>query len=484
MDQPPQQIVELTIERMGAKAMGLARLNGKRVLVARGLPGETLRAELAREQPDYLTALALEPVVPSPQRVEPACPHFAQCGGCDWQHLAYPAQLEAKRQTAEETFRRQGGLEPPPGWILHPCPRPLEYRDRLTFAAVPVSPGTGPAALVPGFFPWKEGPPVAVEVCRLAPEVLTRLAAQALAWPPLAGLNPAALQVETVLHGPPQAPRLGLVLRVNQTALLQALAHQGDSLTAWLDAPWDGIPHPPVDQVALLADNGKGEARLLRGDGRLEKHLGPHRWMAPLGGFFQVNPTMAEALVGRLSEHLAEPWVQHLAGPNTGKHKKTKQNSGAGTKHPSLMDLYCGAGLLSLPLARQGWAVTGVEQNQEAAALAQTQSTTEGLKQARFVGANLETPGELTRQAARHQKAFGPPTVLLADPPRRGLSAQVVREIMALGPPVVVLVSCDGATLARDAARLSTAYGLASLEGFDLFPQTHHLEFLAVLKRK
>ena len=187
--------------------------------------------------------------------------------------------------------------------------------------------------------------------------------------------------------------------------------------------------------------------------------------------FFQVHPAQAGPLVDHVTQAVAR---QAETGPEVGE-------TDAPTK--GVLDLYCGVGLFSLPLAGRGIPVAGVEWDPGAVKAAE-----ENGAQARAAGQipprvplsferrNLEQPEVFPRLVKRH----GPPRVVVLDPPRRGLPEGLTQAILAQGPERIVYVSCDGGTFARDAARLSARYHLTDLRGFDLFPQTHHLEVVGV----
>jgi 23S rRNA (uracil1939-C5)-methyltransferase len=139
-----------------------------------------------------------------------------------------------------------------------------------------------------------------------------------------------------------------------------------------------------------------------------------------------------------------------------------------------VFDLYCGVGLFTLPLAARGFSLVGVERDPDAVRAAR--ETARALQPGRctFDGVDLEHPGALERLVAK----YGRPMGVIVDPPRRGLPAGLIRELLEAAPPWLIYVSCDGGTFARDAARLGPRYRLEALQGFDLFPQTHHLELV------
>ncbi|MBI4082649.1 MAG: 23S rRNA (uracil(1939)-C(5))-methyltransferase RlmD [Candidatus Lambdaproteobacteria bacterium] len=457
----PGRRLVLTPERMGAEGRAVARHEGLAVLVARGLPGERSEVELDRVYPRYALAHVVRALEPALDRVEPACPHFAECGGCDWQHLAYSAQLAAKRAVAEEQLRRIGKLEPPPGWELVPGPAPLEYRDRLDFALAPT-----PQGLAPAFHGWLGAEPVPIARCRLAPAALSRAAtavAAFLAQGVSGGADGLARRVTIQGHAADGAPgadvaRLAVTLHAPDARAAKALLALRAPLLAHLSGAC-----PEVAQVAIEAPGPAGRgSRLtpLLGEPLLAKRVGAWRYRVHPEGFFQVNLPQAAAMVDHVTALLGS------AAPAAG--------AGNDAPPPLLLELYCGVGLFSLPLAARGWRVVGAEREREAVRAARRNARAAGLP-CRFESVDLDQPGALAGLVARH----GAPAAVLVDPPRRGLSARLAEALLALRPARLVYVSCDPATLARDAARLGAGYDLTALRGFDQFCQTHHLELVA-----
>jgi len=211
----------------------------------------------------------------------------------------------------------------------------------------------------------------------------------------------------------------------------------------------------------------------------LVKVLGEWRYHTSAEGFFQVNPAQVVPLV----EHVVASVVGEPEGNASGEDAADATPAAGDAGSGAVLDLYCGVGLFSLPLAGRGLTVAGVEWDAGAVDLAQRNAqaarrTKQIPSKGRlsFERRNLERPEVLPRLARKH----GPLRAVVLDPPRRGLSADLIQALLKLAPPRIVYVSCDGGTFARDAARLAPRYRLDSLTAFDLFPQTHHLETVGV----
>ena len=485
MIQPYQtgDLLEVVVESMGAQARGVAHLGGHTLLVAGALAGERVEAAVEKAAAGHILARTVRVVTPSPRRTASPCPHYGECGGCDFLHTSYPHQLEIKRQAAHEQLVRLGGVTPPEGWDIAACSRPLGYRDRLDFTPTP----QGEA----GFHPVKGSLPVAVSWCRLAPPELSALAHQGLAYgqPGRMGREVSRLRVQQ--HG---RGELALLIRFFHARDGERLAREAGEFLAFLDRAVDGPQgvsladgHPSMSltsasltSVALTwpvetrkGKKGRGAGRstpeenpadpvqVLRGGDRLEKNLGGTRYRVAVDGFFQTNPASAETLL-----KLGLQGVEGGGGfPGCG--------SGP------VFDLYCGAGLFAIPLGAGGRTVAGVESHWGAVTGGREEARRLGLDNLAFHGWNLEEPGVWQRLTDR----YGPPACVVADPPRRGLSKPLVQALAHQGPPRLVVVSCDPATFARDASRLADHYRLEKLTGVDMFPQTRHLELVGVFSR-
>ncbi|MHB8835759.1 MAG: class I SAM-dependent RNA methyltransferase [Candidatus Methylomirabilia bacterium] len=419
----------LVIDRLAAGGDGVGRIGAKVAFAAQTAPGDEVEVEICAERRTWCRARVLRLVKPGPDRVTAPCRSFGACGGCDWQHLAYPAQLTAKRSIVEDALRRIGRLDPPA--IAPTLPSPLEFgyrhRARLHVAR------RGGAAVF-GFFRPGSHDVVAIESCPVL-------------HPALEGIL--GVLAETGRRHPPAfAP----------------------CREARLDTGWDGAA------VRLLFRGGQGEPvglpgaaaqaardaaaargiRLLLDDSRGEPLAlgpGPDALVTTGETFTQINLRQNQALV-ELAIALGAP----VAGEE-------------------VLDLCCGLGNLALPAAARGALVTGVDLDAQAIVQAQENARRLG-RAANFVRDDVV---EAVRALAGAGRGF--PLVLL-NPPRAG-AREAVAALPALSPSRVVVVSCDPATLARDAAVLAASgYTLDAVRPVDLFPQTAHVESVTLFRRR
>jgi len=511
----PGARVTATLERPAALGRSVAHHGGMTLLVGRGLPGESVEVEIGKVHPNFALGRAVRVETGAVERVVPPCPHYEVCGGCDWQHAAYPAQLEMKKLVLSDQFERIGRMDPPL-FEIERAPEPLGYRDRLDF--IPVA---GEGRWQPGFHGPDGSPPVAVSHCRLAPESLTRLAAEVLVTlqnhgilpspdapgrtglsltrmivqgtaprpiprsaetegPPPEAISPDANRPDAT--PPPEAPPepesepgpgLSLVLTLKSArgekprTLRRRYVEALRAVLPDLQAAFPALIHLALKVIPGGGKEAPSFERLL-GSEWLPKRVGDIAYLAPPGGFFQVHP----ALTGRLVSEVVEAvraWVKDSSPP----------------PGMPVFDLFGGSGLFALPLAgvfREEGKRRVVCADSESAALRAGDGAAKAAKLSdlRFERLDLERAGALEALI----KAHGMPGAVVCDPPRRGLPGPLVAALKNAPVSMLIYVSCDGGTLARDAARLAPDYTLTRMRAFDLFPQTHHLESVAVFQRQ
>jgi len=433
------RVVEARVDALDQDGRGVARLDGKVVFLDGALPGERVRAALARSRRRFDEGHTLEVLEASPERVPPRCPHFGVCGGCSLQHLEARAQLAHKQVDLLAKLARLGGVRP--ARVAEPVRGPVwGYRRKARLGCKHV-PGKG--GVLVGFRERRAHLIADIGECHvLVPEVGLRIRALRELLGAL-DARAAIAQIEVAAgEGPPL-----LVLRhleplaAPDRERLRSFARGHGLHLALQPAGPDSVHALEPPELPALG------YRLPAFD--LELRFGAL-------DFVQVNAAVNEALVARA--------VQALA-PRPGE---------------PVLDLYCGLGNFSLALARRGARVTGVELGEAMVARARDNAARNGLTAA-FASADLSDP----REAARRIAAGAPK--LLLDPPRSGAEAVVaaVRDAAGAAPRRIVYVSCNAATLARDAGVLVTqcGYRLSQVCVVDMFPHTSHVESMAVLER-
>jgi 23S rRNA (uracil1939-C5)-methyltransferase len=435
--------LELTIDSLAYGGNGVARRDGYVVFVAGAVPGDHVRAVVGKAKKAYAEARAVEIVAPSPDRV----PARADHPGAPWQVLPYERQLEVKVEQVREALERIGRLE---GFELEPIvPASAEwrYRNKLEFSF-----GTGDdGELVCGFHaPGRWDRIVPMNDCLLASERVNAVREQVLAWCRAAGL-PAWDRREQ------RGFLRNLVIREGRrTGELQVrLVTSTGSLDtdSLVDAvACDGLFWTQQEQLGETATGG--DTVLLSGTPQLREQLGGLEFLISPEAFFQTNTEMAERLYAVAAEYA------QLRG------------------HERVFDLYCGIGTIALTLAARAREVVGVEIVEPAVADAIENARVNEILNARFFAGDIRLAmRDLVEQEGR-------PDLAVVDPPRAGLSQKVVRRIVEAQPSRIVYVSCNPTTLAPNAAQMVEAgYRLVKVRPVDMFPQTPHIESVALLER-
>ncbi|HUY26757.1 MAG TPA: 23S rRNA (uracil(1939)-C(5))-methyltransferase RlmD [Candidatus Binataceae bacterium] len=412
-------MAEIEITAMTLGPYGLGHRDGKTVMVPGAAPGDRLEVAIRAERRDYSLGALERIIAPGPARRPPPCPYLPRCGGCDWQQIAYPAQVRLKAELIARELGRALGVEIDPAGLVEPAPAEFGYRARIRLQV-----GRGGAL---GFYELGSNQLVAIEECLLAeaglamPSTLARMLARDLS------------EIETVAAGNNRSVLVGYVKK-------PAGPQQLERASRVLEAD------PRIAGIVLRA----GERRETLGEVEIEIEVEPGVTLR--GGadlFSQVNRAQNLRLIAE---------VMAMAAPAPG---------------VKLLDLFCGTGNFSIPAARRGARVTGVDADAPAVAAAQRNARRMQLSDAQFVAMQAHELAAFLKRAR-----FRPDAVIL-DPPRTG-AADLVEPISKLAPARVVYVSCDAATLARDLRAFGTrGYKLSRVRAFDFFPNTHHAEIAA-----
>ncbi|HKH17337.1 MAG TPA: 23S rRNA (uracil(1939)-C(5))-methyltransferase RlmD [Solirubrobacteraceae bacterium] len=435
--------LELTIDTLAHGGNGVARLDGYVVFVAGGMPGDRVRAVVGKAKRAYAEARAIEILEPSPDRIEPLADH----PGAPWQVLSYERQLEVKAEQVGDALRRIGRLEGFEQEPIVPAVARWRYRNKLEYSF-----GTAPdGTLVCGFHAsGRFDEIVPLDDCLLASERGNAVREQVLAWCREQGLSSWDRRDQRGLL------RNLVVREGRRTGELQVRlvtspgAIDGDGLAAAVDC--DGLFWT---RTAGLGESTQGgETTRLAGSKRLREQLGELELLISPDAFFQTNTEMAELLYGAAVE------LTGLRG------------------HERVFDLYCGIGTIGLWLASRAREVIGVEIVAPAVADAIDNARRNEITNASFFAGDIRLAmRDLVEQAGR-------PDVCVLDPPRAGLSQKIVRRIVEAAPKRILYVSCNPTTLAPNAAQLVEAgYALRRVRPVDMFPQTPHIECVALLER-
>jgi 23S rRNA (uracil1939-C5)-methyltransferase len=409
----------------------LARAEGKAVFVPLTLPGERARVRIVEEKRSFASAEAEEIVTGAPERVPPSCPHFGPCGGCHYQHANYEAQLHFKQAILRETLERAGVSAPENIDVL--SADPWQYRNRIRLAF--------DSAGNPGYRGRRSHAVVPIRACPIAAPVLVSAALAAAEF--FRGLAPRDRPAELTLFCDANEKSLigSIFVSDNPSAALAG------SLTALLKQV------PALQGVEIVEQRAGQPPRIVAQAGvtSLPYAAAGFEYRVDHGAFFQVNRWLVDSLVERVT---------------------------TGRSGRLAWDLFAGVGLFARRLAATFDRVVAVESAPAAtAALAHNLAGTSGIAETSATLDFLRRP----RRAGRPNAIV--PDLVVVDPPRTGLGAEVTTLLAEIAAPVVTYVSCDPATLARDLrALIASGYVIDRLTLADLFPQTFHLETIVDLR--
>lgn len=432
-------LIEADIESLSHDGRGIARIDGKIIFIDGALPSERIRFKYKKRRAGFDEAQAVEVLKPSPDRVEPGCQHFGLCGGCSLQHMASVMQIQIKEQALLENLMHFGGTEPVE--VLPPLTGPIwGYRRSARLGVKYVA---KKAKVLVGFREKKSGLIADIDSCAVLDFRVGDL---------IAGLK-------SLISG----------LKVFRT-IPQIELSSGDDAAALIFRHLEGLED---EDVGALKAFGKAH--------------GVHIYLQP-GGPDTIAPLWPETeknLSYRLPEFDVEisfspgDFIQINGALNRLMVSETVKAL-ALTPHETVLDLFCGLGNFSLPIARMAGRVTGIEGSAAMALRASENARLNGIKNAVFYAADLSADfgnAPPPWSASRLDK-------VLIDPPRSG-ALDVVSYLSKTGPGRIVYVSCNPATLARDAGELvhTGGYRLESVRVMDMFPHTSHVEAMAVFQR-
>lgn len=419
----------IEIDSLAYGGAGIGRLDGKAVFVQKAYPGDTVLVRIEKDKKRHAEASLVRIVEASPDRVAPPCSYWKDCGGCPWMGLSYPAQLKWKRIIAQESLKRIGGADASVSDTV-PSDLELEYRSRIR---VKVSIAEGSIRL--GYHRPRSNDFISVDKCLIANSRVNSILSEALEK-----LNSNAQ---------------------DWTALKEIEIESGDEdeagrMTLYLKTP---VKKNLAEALLSSMKNTKG---LVFRWGKNKEVFGDTSLKSRLAGGIQVS-------------YGAGVFSQVNSGQNIKMSEKLIELTGLGLEKSGL-DLFCGMGNYTIPIAASGAAMTGVESNGQAVSDAEENSARLKVFTAGFSKGDV---GEMVKGMVKSGLGFD--SVIL-NPPRGGM--RDVENAAKLARENIVYVSCDPPALARDTYRLARAgFDIESVIPFDMFPQTSHVEVLCLFKR-
>jgi 23S rRNA (uracil1939-C5)-methyltransferase len=406
---------QIEISAMTFGPFGVGRHDGKAVMVPGAVVGDKLEVEIVSERRDYAVAKIREIVSVSAERRVAPCPYLPRCGGCDWQHIDYSAQLRFKGDVVASELSRALGVEIDPVGLVEPAPAEFGYRSRIRLRV------GAKGAL--GFYEAGSNTIVEIDSCMVAeasirmPLHLARL------------LGKRVEEIEVVRDGAREVQVAHLKKPVSDEDLRRAR----------------NVIEADAGIAGIVLRSGTSRATV--GDTEIAIELEPGLSIDVDADLFsQVNRDQNQKLVASVMKMAAI----HESSP--------------------VLDLFCGAGNFSLPASRRGARVTGVDDDEGAIAAAVRNAERLKFRDAQFIAMKASATADFLHRA-RYR-----PEVIILDPPRTG-AFDLMEPIVKLHAPALIYVSCDVTTLARDLRVLAGAgYKINRVRGFDFFPNTHHVE--------
>ena len=457
-----QEKIIVRVARMALEGEAVAKAEGSArvVFVAGGAPGDLCEVELVEAKSNFARARMLRLIEPGPERIAPPCPlHLAPdrpgpaCGGCDWQHLDYAAQLKHKTSLVRDCVERIAKLKDVPVADTLPSPQTWAYRNKVM---VPF--GTDPSGkIIAGFYAAGSHQIVDFPACPIQPDLSTAIVlkvkemARTLRWQPHdERRNQGWLRHVFVRVNSQGQALVAVVTRGPRLADERAFSDGLRAAFPQIVSLWHNVQ--PMKTSVILGPVW----RRLWGAAALAEKMGPYTFMASPEAFLQVNTPAAALLYDAAAAFLAD----------------------GGRRFSDLVDVYCGAGTLTVWLAKAADRVTGVEENRGAVRDAWKNAERNNARNVRFIAGKAEAV------LPRFFKELPAGAAAVVDPPRAGLSVSVLRNLTHPSLRRIIYVSCNPATFARDAGYLShSGFSLRRVQPVDLFPQTSHVELVGLFDR-
>ncbi len=462
-----RQQLELQIESIGFEGKSIARHDGKVYFVEGGIPGDTVVAETRRKRRRYTEAVIHELIEPSEARVEPVCSHFGTCGGCKWQHLRYEDQLRWKTQNVRDAFERLGGIEPQELRETIGCSSQYNYRNKMEFtfgdkrwlteqeiqSDEEIERDFALGMHIPGRFDRI----LDLRECHLLHKdtmpILELLRSKALEL----GLRPFTTKTHTGFLR-------NIVFRTSRTGemmcILITTSPQNDDQRQYIEyAHTVCIENGGTTFMHAISNSkssvAQGEIVFTDGSKTIKETLCNVDFTISPFSFFQTNPAQAEVLFSTALD-LANLQREHI-----------------------VWDLYCGAGTITLIAAQRVDKIFGIEISASSIRDAHENAKVNNVDNAEFFEADM-------RHAAKGEllKDLPAPDVIIVDPPRAGMHPDVTEKLLEIGAKKIIYISCNPATQARDCAVLHRDYDVELVQPVDMFPNTWHIESIALLKRR
>lgn len=444
-------IVEIELDNLAHGGESVGRLKGLAIFVPGGIPGERVRVRITESKKSYARGELLKVLRPVEERIDPACPVFAACGGCQLQQMDYPLQLSHKRRMVEDLLERLGGLK---GVKVNPvigADYPWGYRNKAQFPLTVDEEGK----IVAGFYRKGTHEVVVHNDCSIQHPLINRILKETIV---VLNQYPLTVYDEKEHTGLLRHLVIWAGICTNQAILTivtsrNRFPHREEIAQQLLDR----VP----ELTGILQNINPGRTNvilgkrteLIDGEDYYLDYVGSIRYAISPESFFQVNTLQTEKLYSTILEYAG------LTGKEL------------------VVDAYCGIGSIALYIAGRAGRVFGIEEVFGAIEDAKRNAELNNITNCTFqVGKVEEKLPELLAQGIR-------PDLVIFDPPRKGLAESVIDTVLTTRPDRLIYVSCNSATLARDLALLQESYRICRVQPVDMFPQTYHVETVVLLEK-
>ncbi len=455
------QIVELAITDMEVGGKGVARIDGMVVFVDHTVAGDRALAQIQKKKKNYAEARLVSILDASPFRVNPPCPYAGFCGGCKWQFIDYPKQLEYKRQHVADALAHIGLIKEAAVHPVMASEKIFGYRNKMEFSfsdkrwflpdEEEESRANSDFALglhVPGTFHKV----LDIESCRLHPDSGNAILNHVKQYVKGSGVPVYGLKSHEgfwrflmLRHSAFYDQWMVNIITASENRTVVG------PLAESLCKTYPNVISVINNITARKAQIAFGEYEIcLAGKSCVRDRIGPYEFEISANSFFQTNTKGAESLYGIVKQ------AADLSGNET------------------VFDLYCGTGTIAIFLSDMASRVVGFEISAGAVDDAGKNCSANHVTNCRFI------PGDIRESLCRMSEK---PDVMIIDPPRAGMHKDVVNQILAMGPEKVIYVSCNPATLARDMGMMKDHYHVAEVQPVDMFPHTFHIESVAILEK-
>ena len=463
----------ITIESIAAEGKALAHIDGKVLFVPQAIPGDVVDVQVTRIRRGYMEGYVTRLVTPSPHRIEPFCCHFGRCGGCKWQALPYPMQLQYKQQQVVDQLVRIGRLDLPEVSPILGSEKTVEYRNKLEYTfssrrwifadeeseSLSDKELCGVGFHISGMFDKV----LDITKCHLQREPTNTLRLFVRDYALDHNLSFYDIRAQ---HGFMRT----LIVRTTSTGELMVIVVFGKDAEDSADPDAAGKRSGLLDALSqrfpeinslYYVINPKGndtindlDCILYKGEDAIYEQMEGLRFKIGPKSFYQTNSEQAYRLYSVVREYAREAISQMSEG-----HK------------PVIYDLYTGAGTIALFLSSLALKVVGIEYVPEAIEDAKLNAKINSIENSVFFAGDMK---EILNAEFILQN--GAPDIVVLDPPRAGIHPDVAQVLLEASPNDIIYVSCNPATQARDLAILSKRYRITAVQPIDMFPHTHHLE--------